>query len=65
MIESRNVLDLLLELGFIQSKGEGKRLVQGGGIKFEGEKITDMAYTFEKDGVLQSGKRNFIKVKVK
>lgn len=59
------VLDVLEQVKFIQSRGEGKRLLQGGGVKFEGEKITDMAYTFEKDGVLQSGKRNFIKIKVK
>ena len=62
LIESRNVLDLLLELGFIQSKGEGKRLVQGGGIKFEGEKIAEPTYLIEKAGILQAGKRKFVKI---
>ncbi len=58
------ILDVLEQVKFIQSRGEGKRLIQGGGVKFDGEKIADMSYAFEKDGVLQSGKRNFIKVEV-
>ncbi|MBQ9688238.1 tyrosine--tRNA ligase [bacterium] len=59
------ILDVLEQLKFIQSRGEGKRLIQGGGVKFEGEKISDMGYVFETDGVLQSGKRNFVKVVIK
>ena len=62
MIESRNVLDLLLELKLIQSKGEGKRLIQGGGVKFEGEKIPKPNFLIEKEGVLQAGKRKFVKI---
>lgn len=61
-IESENILDLLVKLSFVQSRGEAKRLIQGGGVKFEGEKISDLNYTFEKEGVLQAGKRNFIKL---
>lgn len=61
----KNILDLLVELKFVQSKGEAKRLIQGGGVKIEGEKISDMNYSinFEKESVvLQSGKRNFAKL---
>lgn len=65
-IESNsNILDLLVELNFVQSKGEAKRLIQGGGVKIEGEKISDMNYTVSQDGVLQAGKRNFAKLTVK
>jgi len=58
------ILDLLVELGFCASKGEAKRLIQGGGVKIDGEKIVDMAYTlsFEKEIVLQAGKRKFAKL---
>ena len=62
LIESRNVLDLLLELKLIQSKGEGKRLIQGGGVKFEGEKVPEPNFLIEKEGVLQAGKRKFVKI---
>ena len=62
LVESQNILDLLLELKFIQSKGEGKRLIQGGGVKFEGEKVAEPTFLVEKEGVLQAGKRKFAKV---
>lgn len=64
-IESgKNLLDLLLELNFVQSKGEAKRLIQGGGVKIDGEKISDLNYTLniDKSVVLQAGKRNFAKL---
>ena len=42
--EGVNILDLLVRLGFVQSKGEAKRLIQGGGVKLDGEKLSDMSY---------------------
>ncbi|RAI15986.1 MAG: tyrosine--tRNA ligase [Candidatus Melainabacteria bacterium] len=62
---NKNILDVLLEFKFVQSKGEAKRLIQGGGVKFEGEKISDISFAIDKDGILQSGKRNFAKISVK
>lgn len=58
------ILDLLVNLNFVQSKGEAKRLIQGGGAKIDGEKITDMTYTlnFEESVILQAGKRKFAKL---
>ena len=58
------ILDLLVELKFCASKGEAKRLIQGGGVKIDGEKIADMTYTvsFDKEVVLQAGKRKFAKL---
>lgn len=65
--QGKNLTDLLVELKFVQSKGEAKRLIQGGGVKLDGEKVSDINYSLniEKATVLQSGKRNFIKVKCK
>ena len=58
------MLDLLTELNFVSSRGEAKRLIQGGGVKIDGEKITDLSYTisFEDSVVLQAGKRKFAKL---
>ena len=55
---------LLLELNFVQSKGEAKRLIQGGGVKINGEKISDMTLIVEgsDDTILQAGKRKFAKL---
>lgn len=64
-IESdKNILDLLLELNFVQSKGEAKRLIQGGGVKLDGEKVSDLGLllNIERETVLQAGKRNFAKL---
>lgn len=63
-MNGKSILDTLVELKFVQSKGEAKRLIQGGGVKVDGEKITDMAYTFEvqESVVLQAGKRKFAKL---
>ena len=64
-IESeKSILDLLVELKFVQSKGEAKRLIQGGGVKFAGEKISDMGLIIkpQMDVVLQAGKRKFAKL---
>jgi len=57
-----NILDLLVELNFVTSKGKAKRLIQGGGVKFNSEKISDMNYQINKEGILQAGKRNFVKL---
>ena len=63
-MNGKGILDVLMELKFVQSKGEAKRLIQGGGVKLNGEKIADMAYVldFEEDVVLQAGKRKFAKL---
>ena len=62
--QGKNLLDLISELKFTASRGEAKRLIQGGGVKIDGEKITDMGYTisFEESVVLQAGKRKFAKL---
>lgn len=58
------ILDLLVNLGFVQSKGEAKRLIQGGGVKIEGEKISDLNLVIkpQMNQVLQAGKRKFAKL---
>ena len=55
---------MLLDLKFVQSKGEAKRLIQGGGVKIDGNKISDLNYTVNIDSevVLQAGKRKFAKL---
>ena len=64
-MNGKGILDVLVELKFVQSKGEAKRLIQGGGVKINGEKIAGMAYTLNltEDVVLQAGKRKFVKLK--
>lgn len=63
-VNGENILDLLVRLNFVQSKGEAKRLIQGGGVKLDGEKLSDMTFvvTPNMNKVLQAGKRKFAKL---
>lgn len=61
------VLDLLVKTGICSSKGEGRRLVQQGGISVDGDKVTDPFTTFTEDAlktgiVLKKGKKFYHKV---
>ncbi|MGI6255213.1 MAG: tyrosine--tRNA ligase [Acutalibacter sp.] len=63
------VLDLLLKTGLVPSKGEGRRLIQQGGLTVADEKVTDMNKTFPKAAfenglVIKKGKKVFHKAVV-
>lgn len=57
---------LLADAGLAQSAGEGRRLIDGGGVKVAGEAITPKAYNIApevlKGQIIQVGKRKFIKI---
>lgn len=61
------ILDLLVQVEFVKSKGEGRRLIDQKGISMNNEVITNAFATISKqellEGVLfKKGKKNFIKV---
>ncbi len=61
-----SVVDILAAAGLTKSKGEARRLIRQGGVRLDGEKITDTEFVFTPDGkehVLQVGRRRFLKVK--
>ena len=60
------VLDLLMKTGLASSKGEGRRLIQQGGLTVADEKVTDPNKTFAKTAfeqglVIKKGKKVFHK----
>ncbi|WP_294778327.1 tyrosine--tRNA ligase [uncultured Eubacterium sp.] len=60
------VLSLMIKAGMIKSNGEGRRLIQQGGISVNDEKITDVFTAVSKDGiangiVVKKGKKVFHK----
>jgi tyrosyl-tRNA synthetase len=59
-----SIVDLLATTGLASSKGEARRLIQQGGVRLDGEKVSsiDQVVTVEKDAVLQVGKRKFLKL---
>ena len=61
-----NLADLLLQTGLAPSKKEARRLIEQGGVKLNGEKVSNTNAEIElKDEILlQVGKRKFLKVNI-
>ena len=59
-----SIVDLLLLSGLTTSKGEGRRLVEQGGVSVDGNKVADPSQIIEiKDSVvIKKGKKVFLKV---
>lgn len=69
--EGKGILDLIREIGFVKSNGEGRRLIQNGGIYIDDETVEDFRYevTLEdfEDGkiLMRKGKKNYHQIKLK
>lgn len=61
---SKQLADILVASGLCQTKGEAKRLISGGGVKLDGEKLSDpvQELSVSKPQVLQAGKRKFVRL---
>ena len=63
--EGMGLVNLIREVGLVSSNGEGFRTIEQGGLKLDGEKVTDkkMKVTKDmfKDGklMIQKGKKKF------
>ena len=66
--ENEKVIDMLIFLGLTKSRGEGRKLIQGGGVYVNDEKLTDEFYTLTEDDfrdgsvMLRKGKKVYHKV---
>ncbi len=60
--EGENILDFLVRIAFANSKGDARRKIEQGGVKIDGEKITDWQLTlsgkYDKK-IIKVGKKNF------
>ena len=63
-LEEINICDLLLKIGFSNSKGEAKRMIQGKGVKINSKLVEKINEIIEIDDekVIQFGKNKFIKI---
>jgi tyrosyl-tRNA synthetase len=59
-----NIVDLLVVAGLAASKSEARRLIDGGGVRLNGEKVSAADLTVSPDGeqVLQVGRRKFARI---
>jgi tyrosyl-tRNA synthetase len=58
----QTVLDVLLAGGMVSSKSDGRRMLDQKGVRLDGETLEDAAAPFPHSGVLQVGKRRYLRV---
>jgi tyrosyl-tRNA synthetase len=58
----QTVLDVLLGAGLAKSKSDGRRLIDQKGVRLDGETLEQGDLAFPHPGVLQVGKRRFVRV---
>jgi len=57
------IVKLMVSAGLAASNGEARRLITGGGVTFENEKISDPDFELPgENGILKVGKRKFMKI---
>jgi tyrosyl-tRNA synthetase len=54
---------VLVTGGLVSSKSEGRRLLEQHGVRLDGQTISDGNQPFPHPGVLQVGKRKYLRVK--
>ena len=60
-----DIVDLLVETKLVSSKTEARRMVEQGGVKIDGKKITSLGEVEVKSGaVVQVGKRKFVRITI-
>ncbi len=62
LADGQTVLDVMMAAGLVESKGEGRRLLEQKGVRLDGEVLDDGRVEFPHKGVLQVGKRRFVRI---
>lgn len=68
--EGKTIIELIKEIGFVKSNGEGRRLIQNGGIYIEEDSVSDFNELITIDRftddklLLRKGKKNYHQIKL-
>ena len=57
-----DIVTVLVEAGFVESRGEARRQIEGGGVKINDEKVESLEAQTKAGDIIQKGKRFFVKV---
>ena len=60
--DGQTILDVLVAGNLVSSKSEGRRLIDQNGVRLDGETLSDPNQPFPHAGVLQVGKRRYLRV---
>jgi tyrosyl-tRNA synthetase len=58
----QTVIEVLLAAGLAPSKSEARRLLEQKGVRLDGETLTNPNQPFPHPGILQAGKRRFVRI---
>ncbi|MEJ5223123.1 MAG: tyrosine--tRNA ligase [Anaerolineales bacterium] len=61
--DSETVLDVMVSAGLVASKSEGRRMIDQKAVRLDGQTLEKADAPFPHPGVLQVGKRRFVRVK--
>lgn len=64
-VVSDNIIDCLVEVGFAKSKGEARRLIEGGGVSVDDTKVSGFDVVLPTEFILHKGKKAHLKVVIK
>jgi len=62
LLSGQKVVDVLYDSGLVSSKSEGRRLIAQNGVRLDGDTLLDANQEFPRTGVLQVGKRRFLRI---
>jgi tyrosyl-tRNA synthetase len=66
LTEELALVELLQQAGLVQSKSEGRRLIQQSGVRLNGELVTDVDTAIQpsthQEQILRAGKRNYVRI---
>lgn len=62
-VSSRELLSVLSETALVVSKSEGRRVLLQGGVRVNGEVVSDEQFMVPDGAIIQKGKRHFVRIK--
>lgn len=60
----QTLIDILVASGMVASRSDGRRLIEQKGVKLDGQVLTNWKAPLTSQGVLQVGKRHFLRLKI-
>jgi len=60
-----SIVELLKQAEFASSNSDAKRLIEGGGIKINGQTVSDLGQTIAKDAILSRGRNKFVRIEIR
>lgn len=63
--KQKNIIDLLTQIGLVESRSQAKKLINQGGVTIDGQSTNDssMQINVENDMIIRVGKRKFVKIR--